>query len=289
MTRLPLVEEIAAVAGLCRDIGLGTVQPVLRNAAHHTLLQLSPLELVARVQSAGSTDVAWSRALREIQVASHLSRCGAPVLTPLVEKAGPYVFAGCVVTFWPFVPDARPGKEADAGLAAETLAIVHDALRDYAGALPSYTRSLDHCWSLLVDDGKTPELARGDRDLLRREFLRLRDVIAVSSGPAVPLHGDAHMGNLLIGPHGPLWIDFEDACLGPREYDIACLPPAAPPLFSEIDTTLVGSFADMRSICVAVWCWADMARSPEAREAAWYHLGRVRQRARQDICRTTSG
>jgi Ser/Thr protein kinase RdoA (MazF antagonist) len=37
------------------------------------------------------------------------------------------------------------------------------------------------------------------------------------------LHGDAHLGNCLPSATGPLWHDFECACRGPREYDLAGL------------------------------------------------------------------
>jgi aminoglycoside/choline kinase family phosphotransferase len=39
--------------------------------------------------------------------------------------------------------------------------------------------------------------------------------------PRRPLHGDAHTGNLLQSGDGPRWIDFEDVCAGPVEWDLA--------------------------------------------------------------------
>ena len=41
--------------------------------------------------------------------------------------------------------------------------------------------------------------------------------------PIQPLHGDAHLNNVLNGPDGPLWNDWEDTCLGPLGWDAACL------------------------------------------------------------------
>jgi thiamine kinase-like enzyme len=39
-----------------------------------------------------------------------------------------------------------------------------------------------------------------------------------------PLHGDAHPGNLIATREGGLvWIDFEDVCLGPVEWDLATM------------------------------------------------------------------
>ena len=43
------------------------------------------------------------------------------------------------------------------------------------------------------------------------------------SWPRRPLHGDAHTGNVLMTPSGPLWTDFEDVCVGPVEWDLASM------------------------------------------------------------------
>jgi Ser/Thr protein kinase RdoA (MazF antagonist) len=40
------------------------------------------------------------------------------------------------------------------------------------------------------------------------------------AGPVQAIHGDAHLANCLPGP---LWHDFETACRGPREFDLAAL------------------------------------------------------------------
>lgn len=34
------------------------------------------------------------------------------------------------------------------------------------------------------------------------------------------IHGDAHLGNLLFTPHGPLWVDFDDMSVGPPVQDL---------------------------------------------------------------------
>lgn len=40
--------------------------------------------------------------------------------------------------------------------------------------------------------------------------------------PEQPLHADAHKKNLLKTSNGLVWTDFEDACFGPIEWDLAC-------------------------------------------------------------------
>ena len=277
MARATLDEEMTVVAGMCKDLGLGKITLATLKAAHHTTFLVSPLNIVARVQSSEPIEAARRTATREVAVARHLAGRSAPALAPLADIAGPHIVASCVMTFWPYVKHGRAAEEEDAAVAATALDSVHRALLDYRGDLPVYTGALDHCWSVLADNESCPGLRRADRELLKTQYSRLRSATDGTASHRVPLHGDPHLGNLLIGENGPLWLDFEDACLGPREYDIACLPRTTWPQFADTDQALVRNFADLRSICIAVWCWDDLARSDGAREAAQYQLDRVRE------------
>jgi len=277
MARATLDEEMTVVSTMCIDLGLGEVTLAALKAAHHTTFLASPLKIVARVQSSEPIGAARKTATREVALARHLAGRSAPALAPLEEMVGPHVSAPCVVTFWPYVEHARAAEEADAAIAAISLDAVHRSLLDYRGNLPVYTGALDHCWSVLTDDAACAGLGSQDRELLKSQYSRLRRKVEETARHGVPLHGDPHLGNLLFGEHGPLWLDFEDACLGPREYDIACLPVAAWPHFGDADQALVRTYADLRSICIAVWCWDDPGRSDGARDAARHQLDRVRE------------
>jgi hypothetical protein len=184
---------------------------VLREA-WHVLVHLQPFPIVARV----STGLASPGApkppgvVRELAVASHAARLGAPVMPPAGDlDPGPHWRDGHVVTFWRYV---TPSAEVDAAAAGSALRAVHDALADYDGPLPAagHPEDLDEMLAALEDSR--------DAEFLRELALRRSDL----DGQA--LHGDAHLGNCLGSSAGPLWHDFETACRGPREYDLAALP-----------------------------------------------------------------
>jgi Ser/Thr protein kinase RdoA (MazF antagonist) len=118
----------------------------------------------------------------------------------------------------------------------------------------------------------------GDRLFLERLYATLRGALNVPRGTWQPLHGDAHLGNVLVAESGAVWMDVEAACLGPIEWDVVNLPAARWSQFSGIDASLMRLFADVRSLCVAVWCWAEFDRSAATAEAATYHLGELKAR-----------
>jgi hypothetical protein len=143
--------------------------------------------------------------IRELSVASHAARAGASVVRPSdLLDPGPHRHGGHVVAFWEYV---EPRREVEPVAAGEALRAIHEALADYEGELPSL-----HPEDLAaIVDGLEPS---ADVELLRELGLRQ------PAGPTQALHGDAHLANCLPGP---LWHDFETACRGPREFDLAAL------------------------------------------------------------------
>jgi hypothetical protein len=198
---------VRAAVAVAAEHGLHSDDPVVLRDAWHVLVHLRPLPLVARVSSGRpypegppEDDV-----IRELAVASHAARAGAPVVPPSdLLDPGPHRHGGHVVAFWQYVEARREVEPVAAGLG---LRAIHEALADYAGELPSM--HTDDLAGIL--DGLQPSAAV--------EFLRglgLRQ----PAGPTQAIHGDAHLANCLPGP---LWHDFETACRGPREFDLAAL------------------------------------------------------------------
>ena len=197
--------EVAAWHGLRSD------DPVVLRDAWHVLVHLRPLPLVARVSSGRPYPEGPSEedVVRELAVASHAARGGAPVVPPSdLLDPGPHRHAGHVVTFWQYV-EAR--REVEPIAAGQGLRSIHEALVDYEGDLPSlHTEDLAR-----ITDRLEPS---AEVELLRELGLRQ------PAGAAQALHGDAHLANCLPGP---LWHDFETACRGPRELDLAALALSA--------------------------------------------------------------
>lgn len=199
--------ELRAAVAVAAEHGLRSDDPVVLRDAWHVLVHLRPLLLVARVSRGTPNPMGVSEAdvIREVAVASHAARAGAPVVPPTdLLDPGPHRHGGHVVAFWQYVV---PGGELDSRAAGRGLRSIHDALADYERELPAL--HTDDFMRLV--DRLEPS---ADVELLRELGSRQPD------GPAQALHGDAHLGNCLPGP---LWHDFETACLGPRELDLAAL------------------------------------------------------------------
>jgi aminoglycoside/choline kinase family phosphotransferase len=83
---------------------------------------------------------------------------------------------------------------------------------------------------------------------------------------------------VLWTPDGPVLIDFEAVCAGPRAWDLAYLDDAALTAFPKIEPALVDRFRLAVSFAVAAWCFAQPDGPSVVREAAAHHLGVLRQR-----------
>jgi Ser/Thr protein kinase RdoA (MazF antagonist) len=207
----PASSAAAVAAAVVGRFGLRSDDPVVLRDAWHVLVHLRPLPIVARVSSAQLVPGGPSRVqvIRELEVAGHAARAGAPVIAPsdLVDP-GPHRLDGRVVSLWRYVPQRG---EADPASAGRALRVVHETLEDFDRALPPFGHPGD------VDAMLASAEPSADVELLRRIVAR-RPVV---DGQA--LHGDAHRENCLASPSGVLWHDFETACRGPREYDLAAL------------------------------------------------------------------
>jgi phosphotransferase family enzyme len=262
---------VRAAVDAAAEHGLRSDDPVVLRDAWHVLVHLRPLPLVARVSSGRpypqgppEDDV-----VRELAVASHAARAGAPVVPPSdLLDPGPHRHGGHVVTFWQYV---EPKREVEPVAAGQGLRAIHEALVDYEGELPSlHTEDLAR-----ITESLEPS---ADVELLRE--LGLRE----PAGPTQALHGDAHLANCLPGP---LWHDFETACRGPRELDLAALSLSARVRADDASRIALEAYgdhdADLLEQCLpayAAWIYASfmiaLPRRPELRPVLDERLGWLR-------------
>jgi Phosphotransferase enzyme family len=215
------VKPLEAALSLARAHGLAVEEPVVLRDLSNLLVHLRPSPVVARVATTTATarggGLEWLT--REVEVAGFLVAHGAPVVAPAAElPPGPHLHEGWAITFWRHVEhDATPGG-AEVG---EALLALHEALASYPGELPGLADVLDAVEGLLgrVSDG----LHVGEPQRLHGALTRVRGEPAAAGLPEQALHGDAHAGNLLRTAAGPRWVDLEDTCRGPAEWDLACL------------------------------------------------------------------
>lgn len=191
------------------------------------MVHLRPAPVVARVSTCMSRLRSpiedWLRL--EIDVTTYLAAQGAPVVAPSRElPPGPHSADGFAISFWTYLePD--PDRTPTSADCAVMLPDLHAALRSYPGELPMVCAN-DIPRGLELLDHAGDVLSAAELDLVRASADRLAPFLTAPGTTLQPLHGDAHGGNLLATRAGLVWIDFEDVCRGPIEWDLATMDDA---------------------------------------------------------------
>lgn len=268
---------VAAAIKVADRHDVRVTEPAVLAERYAVRVHLRPAPVVARV----STFTALLRhpiegwLARELDVTRFLHGRGAPVVPPSdLLPAGPHLQDGFAISFWSYVApdsDEPPAPE----VAGRMLAELHGALREYPGELPLLAPPLNDIPRGLARLERMPQVvSKSDVSMLRRVADRLLPVVEESTSPMQPLHGDAHVYNLLCSARGLLWNDFEDACRGPVAWDLTTLSdpenkmlaayPAAP------SAATVEAYRRVRLLHATVWVlallpevdeWAVHARS----------------------------
>ncbi|HVV09966.1 aminoglycoside phosphotransferase family protein [Amycolatopsis sp.] len=258
---------LAAATDVARRLGLPADDPELLATRSNVLVKLGPA--VARVPATTlllRPDAAASLA-RDVARSAFLAERDAPVIPPL-ENPGPHVAQGLPVTLWRFTRH-DPGYRADPVEAGALLSDLHQALREFPGEAGG--------------DGPAVELRRmaaftGDP----RVADEVERVLAtLPPAPAQPLHGDAHVGNLMLTPAGPRWLDFEDTWHGPVAWDVACLIMRSPGALAGYPEPpgedVLAPYLRLRRLFGVCWQFLIARRFPErlagAREALAEYFG----------------
>jgi Phosphotransferase enzyme family len=266
---------VEAATGVAASLGLVADHPRVLKDSNNTIVHLAPAPVVAKVGTSHFRDVELESLERELAVAAFLAERDAPVVAPTGDvAAGPHRWGNLTLTLWQYAESVR-GAALDPVEVAATLSAVHRALLELPCALPTFSVELEDASHLLQRD-RSPALAAADRSFLLSAVDDLRVTLSGLATEMRPLHGSPHAGNWLRTAEGLLLLDFETACRGPIEWDLAALDDAVAHRFGNVDRELLGVLRWTRSACVAVKCWVEPSRAPEVFEAAHFHLKLLR-------------
>jgi hypothetical protein len=209
-----------AAMAAAADAGLPTQDPHVLHERSSLLVHLRPAPVVVRVALRTSQvrhGDAWYA--REVAVATHLAKAGAPVVAPSAEvDPGPHERDGRILTFWEHAQPVEAPVDAEA--AGRGLRDCHEALQDFEGDL----------WPLgLLHEAEAIAAARGSAEDARvADAVRAaRERIEALTLPMQPVHGDGDLHNVIQTARGPLWNDWEDVHLAPVAWDLGCLHAGA--------------------------------------------------------------
>ncbi len=257
---------VQAAMDVASRFGAGGRTSVL-GLSKNVTIRLEDEGLVARATSSRRTEML----VREVEVAKHLATKSAPTVKLSNSiPPGPHEADDWVITFWRYAKPVPVDLEENSTIlaAARALVMLHAGFVDYSGHLPSFRQQISGCGKLLDDSGQLSALPNQQRQTLVTAYNRLTARLANHELKEIPLHGDAHIGNAVFTDAGPLWLDFEDVCLGPREWDIARYGESG--AFTDVNQGLLDELIILRSVCVATWCWAKVDGSGK-RDAAEHH------------------
>ena len=265
------VLPVDAVLSIASSFGIDASEPVTLSDSNNVVLWLRPAPVVAKVATGHHHSLAL-----ELAVGKHLATLDAPAVPPAgelprrVHQCGDFE-----VTFWTY--QTHHQGEADPHQLGQALFQLHAAMRTFRDALPSFLNGLSAVDELLRHPGRVPDLPERDRVLLLSALARLSQELAHIGAGTHPLHGSPHDANTLVTDGGIRFVDFETACLGPIEWDLAHVSAETVSDYpGTYDPDALATCRALVSVKTAAWCWANFGH-PSLRWHAKHHLSVVRR------------
>jgi hypothetical protein len=268
---------IEASSAVARSLGIDCSCPTILKDSNNTIVHLAPSPVVAKVATTMIRPNGLTLLQSELSIGLYLASRNAPIARPASSVApGPHGHGEMVLTLWDF-RDHNPERSVEPAQLAMALKGFHEAFAGYPGELPEFTGQVEEAGKVLSNPSRTPTLPQDDREFLQAVQLRMLNSLQTLDFPVQPLHGDPHLdGNILRTADGPVFIDFEASCTGPKEWDLSSLGGEVASFYSTVDFALLEILSLTRSLCVTALCWMQPERAPEVEEAAYFHLSRLR-------------
>ncbi|HEX4127099.1 MAG TPA: phosphotransferase [Acidimicrobiales bacterium] len=267
---------VQAALEVAAEFGVTSTEPLLLQETNNTVLWLRPHAVVAKVavRAHSQDDIRL-----EFAMATELAALGADTARPM-PGARPVVHPGTgfVVTLWEHL-EGSDRTPVPPGALAQSLRDLHGALTQTGVEVPSFQAMLAKARDALENDALTAPLAGADRDFLRATHDRGLVALENVRFDERRLHGEPHDGNRIATRDGVRWIDFESACTGPLEWDLAFQPREVVDHFPEADQGLLNLLRSLNSARVATWCLAS--QHSQMRQHGELHLRLLRQPSAQ--------
>jgi aminoglycoside phosphotransferase (APT) family kinase protein len=265
-----VARAVAAATSVASSLGLRVDDAVVLSNSNRLVLRLLPSDVVARVASVAH----FASAALEIDLATQLAGCPIAGNDP---RIAPRVFVGddFEITFWEHF-EPVPARTVPAAEYVGALVSLHAGLRRADLAAPHVRDRIVSTLGFVANRDETPDLADKDRKMLTSTLGDLGDSIVAPATPEQLLHGEPHPWNLLDTNRGVRFIDFENTCLGPLEYDLAWVPQDVATRYPDVDHALL---EDCRAVVLAIIAahrWSRDDRHPSGRPSGHAFLDALR-------------
>ena len=253
---------MSAAIATASTLDLAVDDAVVLNDSNRLVVRLTPCDVVARVTPVTH----FASAARELELVRRLAETHAPV-APLDARVEPRIFVRdrFEITMWTYfeaVPRVPPPGEY-----SQALERLHAGLRQVALTAPNFMDRVAATQRDVANRDVTPDLAVTDRALLTDTLGDLRRSIVNRPAREQLLHGEPHPWNVLDTSDGLLFIDFENTCRGPIEYDLAWVPNEVSECYSDADQALVAECRGLVLAIIATHRWSRGDRHPSGRES----------------------
>jgi aminoglycoside phosphotransferase (APT) family kinase protein len=201
----------SVLAEICVNLGLDASDARLIRLTNNAVYALESESVVVRIIA--------SRGLRHrgrkvVEVAKYLAEHDVPAVRLLPGISQPLRVGEHLATLWEYVPSS--GREPTTADLAELLRSVHSL------PPPSWLikwAPLDDVRARLAD---AEIIEPADHEFLLERLAEVESALANLEFvlPESLVHGDAYVGNVIMGPDGPVLCDFDSSCGGPAEWDL---------------------------------------------------------------------
>ncbi|EWM12147.1 phosphotransferase enzyme family protein [Kutzneria sp. 744] len=205
----------AVLTQACRQVGLDPAGAALVRLVNNAVFRLVRHRVMVRVTL---IEGLAHRAHTAVSAGRMLAAHGIPAVRPLLGISNPVHLDRHAVSFWKEVVDT--GATPTAVQLGDLLTRLHN-LRTAGLGLPSWNPIAELRSRITATHGWD----RGDVDFLWRRCEAVESALAALDYPlpAGVIHGDAHLGNMITTPAGPVLCDLDTVCVGPREWDLVPL------------------------------------------------------------------